>query len=414
MMRLGPLALLVGLLVAPVDGANADPATRRSSPPRPVKELPASITVPIELISNLPFLPVRVNGSEVLNGILDSGAGISVVSPQHAMDLGLLSTGSVKAGGFGQGADQTLHLVEQTDLSVGTQGNELTLPHQTIAVLPIDYIGSQTGHPTDALFGSNLFKNFRITLNYARQTATFAPFGAPWHVPAVAIPIDVSGNVPIVDVTLTGENGAAVTARFVVDIGTTGALIMSRQFLDAHPQLTEGHAWVKAPSASAVGGSIDFNLIRLTGLTLGPFRLKAPIAAVPAQASGVLATPGLAGLLGGEVLNRFTVSWDYQHEQMWLVPNGRLHRLFKADASGLHLIARGTNLDEIYIDEVLPRSSADRAGLRAGDRVVEVNGRAPKLWKLGELFTHSGTTVSLSILRGSAPRRLKLHLQALL
>lgn len=375
---------------------------------------PVSITVPIELVFNLPFLPVRVNGSDTLNGILDSGAGLTVVDPHVASALGLLSAGSVKAGGFGQGTDQTLHLVDHANLSFGSPGKELSLSDQAIAVLPIDYIGSQTGHRTDALFGSNVFKNFRVTVDYARGKAVFASFNAPFHETGAAIPMDVSGNVPVVNVTLTGEHGAEVKTKFVVDIGTTGALIVSKQFMDAHPELSIGHKWAKAPSVSAVGGTIESKLIRLTGLTLGPFHLAYPIAVVPTQTAGVLAMPGVAGLLGGEVLNRFTVTWDYQHQQMWLVPNNRLHRRFEADASGLHLVARGTNLNEIYIDEVLAGSAADRAGLRAGDRIVEADGRTLHLWELGKILTHAGSVVSLTIARNGAELHVPLHLRALL
>jgi predicted aspartyl protease len=384
----------------------ASPASAPSSP--------ISVSVPIDLVSNLPFLPVRVNGSEALSGILDSGAGISVVDPHVANTLGLLSAGSVQAGGFGQGTDQTLHLVDHANLTLGSPGKELSLSNQAIAVLPIDYIGSQTGRRTDALFGSNIFQGFRVTVDYEHRKAVFASFDAPFQGTGYAIPIDVTDNVPVVDVTLSGENGVETKTKVVVDIGTTGALIISKQFMDAHPELSAGHSWVDAPSASAVGGTVQFKLIRLTGLKLGPFRLSAPIAVVPGKASGVLATPGLAGLLGGEVLNRFTVTWDYQSGRMWLVPNGRLHRPFEADASGLHLVARGARLEEIFVDEVLSGSAADQAGLRVGDRIVEADGRALRLWELGKILMRSGSVVSLTIARDGAERRVLLHLKALL
>jgi membrane-associated protease RseP (regulator of RpoE activity) len=200
----------------------------------------------------------------------------------------------------------------------------------------------------------------------------------------------------------------------VVDIGTTGALIISKQFMDAHPELSAGHRWAEAPSASAVGGTIQFKLIRLTGLVLGPFRLNSPIAVVPEKASGVLATPGLAGLLGGEVLNRFTVTWDYQSRRMWLVPNRRLDRPFEADASGVHLVARGASLTEIYIDEVLSGSAADQAGLRVGDRIVAANGRTQRLWELGKILMRSGSVVSLTVARDGVEHHILLHLKALL
>ncbi len=373
----------------------------------------AEVTIPVDIVSNLPIMTGRVNGSQLLNVILDTGAALTVVSPEVAVRAGLKSDTSVAASGFGQGSDQTLRLVNSAALTWGPKNAGMRLSNERIAILPIDYIGAQIGHPVDALFGSNVFQHFRVTLDYARQKVSFAKFGEPCKPDAMAIPINTAGNVPTVEAAIAGSDGSLVTAKFVVDIGTTGAAIISKRFLDQHPGLLAGHALVVAPPFSAVGGDISSKLVRLSALRIGEFDLHGPVAVVPDQPTGVLASPGIAGLLGGEILNRFTVTWDYRSQRMWLIPNSRLNAPFEADASGLHLVAKGNALARIYVDAIVPGSPAALAGVRAGDRIVSINNRPRPLWEMMRALTGAGSTVTLSIERNGTLLRLPVALKKL-
>jgi len=373
----------------------------------------AEVRVPVDIVSNLPIMTGRVNGSKSLNVILDTGAALTVVSPEVAVRAGLKSDTSVAASGFGQGSDQTLRLVNSAALTWGPKNAGLRLSSERIAVLPIDYIGAQIGHPVDALFGSNVFQHFRVTLDYARRKVSFAPFGEPCKPDAVAIPIDTAGNVPIVEAAIAGSDGSLVIAKFVVDIGTTGAAIISKRFLDQHPELLAGYALVVAPPFSAVGGNISSKLARLSTLRIGDFNLHGPVAVIPDQPTGILASPDIAGLLGGEILNRFTVTWDYRSQRMWLVPNSRLNTPFEADASGLHLVAKEKALARVYVDAIVPGSPAAHAGVRVGDRIISINNRPRPLWEMMRDLTVAGSTVTLSIERNGTLLRLPVALKRL-
>lgn len=373
----------------------------------------AGVTIPVKMISNLPIMPGRVNGSRSLNVILDSGAALSVVSPEVANKMGLQSSTSIQAGGFGEGSDQTLRLVDSASLAWGPDDASIRLSNERIAVLPIDYIGAQIGHQIHALFGSNVFQSFRITLDYAHENVTFAPFDEPCTPDAAAIPIEIAGNVPIVEAEIAGRNGLLVKAKFVVDIGTTGAAILSKRFLDDHPALLEDAPLVVSPPFSAVGGKIESKLVRLSRLRIGGHDLDGPVAVIPDQPAGILASPGIAGLLGGEILRRFTVTWDYGSHRMWLVPNGRLHAPFEADASGLHLIAKGSKLAQIYVDAVLPRSPAALADVQVGDRIVSLNGRSQPLWGMMRDLMVPKTKVTLLVERNGKLLRITVLLAGL-
>lgn len=375
---------------------------------------PASeVTIPVQIISNLPIMVGRVNGSPSLNVILDTGAALSVVSPETAAKAGLKSGTPIAADGFGHGSDQTLRLVDAAALTWGLNDASMRLSSEQVAVLPIDYIGAQIGHQIDALFGSNVFQHFRVTLDYARKNVRFAPFDEPCTPGTVAIPIEIAGNVPIVEAAIASSDGSLIKAKFVVDIGTTGAAILSKRFLDEHPELLAGHALAVAPPFSAVGGEVSSKLVRLSSLRIGTFDLDGPVAVIPEQPTGVLANPAIAGLLGGEILNRFTVTWDYRSRRMWLVPNSRLNAPFEADASGLHLVAKGTALAQVYVDAIVPDSSAEHAGMKVGDRIVSINNRPLRLWEMMRDLSAAGSTVSLSVERNSKLLRIPVALARL-
>jgi hypothetical protein len=66
------------------------------------------------------------------------------------------------------------------------------------------------------------------------------------------------------------------------------------------------------PTSRCLGGVIELDALRITGLDLGPFHLTAPVAAIPRTVLGVLANPNIAGFIGAGILSRFTVDWDYE------------------------------------------------------------------------------------------------------
>jgi hypothetical protein len=63
-------------------------------------------------------------------------------------------------------------------------------------------------------------------------------------------------------------------------------------------RLSRSHVFVNLPPVAAVGGIIELDALRITGLELGPFHLTAPVAAIPRTVLGVLANPNIVGFIG--------------------------------------------------------------------------------------------------------------------
>ena len=68
------------------------------------------------------------------------------------------------------------------------------------------------------------------------------------------------------------------------------------------------------------------------------------------------------------------------------------------------LIASGANLNDYYIQDVLPESPADKVDLRAGDEIISINGWRVSFFTMGwvarRFQKEVGKKIKIKILRG--------------
>ncbi len=132
---------------------------------------------------------------------------------------------------------------------------------------------------------------------------------------------------------------------------------------------------------------------------------------------GALANKDLTGNIGGGILRRFKVIFDYQNRRMVLEPNSRLTEPFEFDMSGTVLTAEGAGLDSFKIFYVTENSPAAEAGLRVGDVITAIDGKpAPTLTLdiVREMFKQNGREYLLSIKRGEQVSQVKVKLRSLI
>jgi hypothetical protein len=369
------------------------------------------VTVPAEVVSGLVYMRGEVNHSGPLSVILDSGSSISVVSPLVADRLGLTSTGSVEAAGIAKGSNDTARLFSDGEFQCGDHG-QVRVSHQQGVVLPIDYISAQVGKPVDAIFGSNLFLHYIISVDYANQRVTFAPPGTSILATGSPISLQLIGNDVYVEAALVGQDGKRISGLFLLDSGTAGSMILNRKFLEAHPGLIRPSGFVDSPTANAVGGAIHSKRVRLPVLDLGPFAFSNVVANVPNSSVGVLSDVRVAGFIGAEILARFTVTWDYSGSRMFLLPNKRLTESFDTDASGLHLTSVAPTYNAVIVDDVVPNSPGSQAGIKIGDTIVAVNGiKDLRVWKVSHMLRNAGSKIELTVRREDTVREMVLSLR---
>jgi C-terminal processing protease CtpA/Prc len=127
---------------------------------------------------------------------------------------------------------------------------------------------------------------------------------------------------------------------------------------------------------------------------------------------GAFANPDLSGNLGGGVLKRFTVAFDYANKRMYLAPNATAAKPDAFDRSGLFLTGAA---DALVVADVAPESAAARAGLAPKDRITSIGGEPTNLASLlavREKLRESpaGTKLELERLRDGKKEKVALVL----
>lgn len=360
--------------------------------------MPRGVRVPFELFGNNILVPVRLNGSEPSLFIFDTGAAVSVVDQRWAEQLGLANDGGVKlnaGGGAIEGRFAKGHRIEIPGLQS---------TNQLLAVVPLDIIPPLFGREIRGILGNTFIKAHVIEIDYADRILTFySPAAYNLAGESRATPFEDRGGVPFVELTLRLDDAEAITGLFEIDSGSNGSLQINRPFAEQHRirDRVPKHLMAEGIGGAGVGGDMKCLDARIREIRWGDFVLKAPIVSLSQDEAGVGAG-GDGGLIGGEVLRRFTVVLDYQSKRVLLTPNSSLGEAFGTDLSGIELMTASDDLKKILIKTVRQGFPAAAAGLQKGDVIESVNGRPASEFNLDEwsrMLKQPGKRLALGVRR---------------
>jgi C-terminal processing protease CtpA/Prc len=120
--------------------------------------------------------------------------------------------------------------------------------------------------------------------------------------------------------------------------------------------------------------------------------------------------------VGGEILSRFTVVFNFPQGKLYLKKNADFKKEFFLNLSGLEMKAKGSKLDVYEVMDVRDLSPAREAGILAGDLIISINGMMTKDMKLNQLNallnSAPGKRVRVEIERNKIKQRLEFKLQS--
>ena len=327
----------------------------------------ASISLPITLRNNHIYVEVALDGHRPVLMLFDSG-GFNLVTPQVARRLGLRSEGALQARGVGEGSEE-LAITRVGEVRLGGA----TLRDQVFYVLPLQGLAEVEGVEVAGVLGFEVLQRFVVEVDYARRRLTLT---LPEHFePAragTAVPFVFVGHMPAVAGALDGVEG-----RFTIDTGSRGAVAVHRPFVERHSLVERYHPDIEAVTGWGVGGAVRAKVVRAAMLTLGAVEVPLPVAELVTSEKGALTDRYLAGNVGGGVLRRFRVTFDYRRERLYLAPGGDATAdVF--DRAGLWLVEAGK---ELTVEDLIPGGPASAAGVLPGDRLLALDGVAVR--KLG-------------------------------
>jgi len=345
--------------------------------------------IPFELHSNLIILPVRVNDSDTLRFILDTGVGtIIVTDPNVLRRQPLRYTRKVQLTGAGEGGQLQASVAIDNTLAAG----HMRAAHQNIVVLEEDVLklSEYVGVPIHGIFGYEIFNHFVVTIDFQRKEITLVDPKAYRYKRSHGqqFPITIEDTKPYTDAIALLDGDKTLPMRVVIDTGAGHALLINRNEGDAI-QLPD--KVIRAQLGRGLSGVINGNLGRIQKIRLGNFELENVVASFPdSVAFGMkLARSGTQrnGNLGCEILHRFRVTFNYQEKYLVLRPvKKELRQSFEHDMSGLELRARGDKLRQYYVERVLDDSPAGQAGVQDGDELLFINNMPATDMSISEIY----------------------------
>jgi len=392
------LAILASLSVAEIGVCQAEPEEKLeigwTAPDHKIA------AIPFESPNNMILLQVSVNGSKPLWFALDSGSSACLIDLNRAKALGLQFESSTQGQGAGAGT-YTVQVIRGA-VDFGFAG--LTITVAPAGAMDLSSIEPDVGHPVDGILGYDIFEKLVVTADYSSRQVTFAAPEA-FHPlqDARSLELTFQDRVPLVRGRITIPGNPPADAQFLVDTGSGDAV--------DHPLIKKSTGrLLQIVTGVGLGQELSGVAGRIETLQLGPFELRG---AVSACCGG---SDLSSRLIGGQVLKRFIVSFDYSHKRLLLKPQGNYLQPFSADQSGLQLRLEPAT-GELAVHAVVKDSPAADAGLRSGDVIVavgHVRSSEIGLAEVRRMFEASSGKYNLTVRRGDKTLEVPLQLRPLL
>jgi len=369
--------------------------------------------VPIEIASNKPFLPVRVNDSAPLHFLFDTGSQGMMVDRQRAKGLGVKTEGDFSTSGAGEGSREQ-SFAKDLKVSIGA----LEAEGVGSAVAPLSDISPAEGREIAGLIGYDLACRFVVNVDYAAlRMRFFDPERWRYQGRGASVAYSVLyGGIMVVPATITLPGGDSLAGRFIVDTGVRHALTLNRPFAEKHHLADRLPVTPEGAIGYGLGGETRGRLARVKALRIGRLAFDAPVVVISTDKGGALASTDFDGIIGGDLLRRCNVIFDHPHQRIILEPNAAFAAPFEHDMSGAFLLGKDRDFRRIEVWRVLEKSPASEAGLREGDVIVIVDGRPASEFTLDEVrrvLREGPGTVELGIRRDDVLISVRLELRRL-
>lgn len=349
------------------------------------------------------IVEVRINGSTTLNMILDSGATATLITELTQEDsLSLQYTSLYEIKGLGTGPGVMAYRSQMNDLKAGS----VRLTNQTIFVLKenIFNLSNHVGCKINGILGADFFKNHVVRINYSTQRITLYD-SETYQVPKGYEPIamTIEKNRMYITLPVTGSNWKVHKATLLLD---TGAEVTAwfRSFGENHIAIPEKNIYRYI--GQGLNGVIEGHLGRINQINMKGYILNAPVVAFPDSTSiaEVVSISDREGIIGGQLLNRFNLIFDYPKKTLWIKPNSNFKKPFNYNIAGMEISIENRFLALPEVCNVSKNSPADRAGILVGDQIFkldEINALQTDINEIRLRFmTRSKKPVKLILLRG--------------
>lgn len=375
--------------------------------------------IKFELINNLMVIPIDVNGTK-LSFILDSGVGTPILfnlADQDSVQLNNVS--EITINGLGDGDPISALKSEGNLVKLGGVKN-VAQDIYVVMDAGINFSPS-LGIPIHGIIGYDLFRDFVVDINYSRKAIKFFDsniYNSKNSSKTRELDISVINGKAYLDAAIVVKHGKEIPVKLLMDTGSSDAVWL---FEDERIEIPE--KYYEDFLGKGLSGDIYGKRTKIHHLKIADFVLNDAKAAFPDMETfnTIADFGGRNGSLGGEVLKRFNMVFDYQNQKLTLKKNGNFEKMFQYNISGIDIQHAGVRyvserianangvvysnerkygdvqimlqgatrlslVPEIIVSSIRQGSPAYTSGLKEGDIILAVNGKRIHRYKLQEIM----------------------------
>jgi RNase P subunit RPR2 len=414
-------------------------------------------SVSFKLINNLIVIPVEINGVE-MSFLLDSGVNKPIMFSLNPGDsLSIEQKERISLRGLGSGAAIQAVKARSDTFKI----NDILKLNLELYIILDQQINMSTrlGVPIHGIIGYDVFKDFIVEINYSSEKIKFynpETYKYKNCKKCTDLPLTFRNNKPYIDVSVAIEENKEpdIPVKLLIDSGGSDALWL---FEDDEKRINIPEKKFDDFLGRGLSGSIYGTRSRVKKFNMGTFSFENAKVAFP-DSTAITYVKNFKernGSIGGEILKRFRVIFDYGNKRMRLRKSRYFSEPFRYNMSGIELQHNGmrvvheikkktgklqTNygrsttegginvvfehynsysLVKAYeIAEIRKDSPADLAGLQQGDIIISINGRTVDKLTLSRVTAmlegKEDKRMRVKILRDNTPLKFEFRLKEVL
>jgi hypothetical protein len=355
-----------------------------------------------KLAQNLIIVPLYVNGEGPYNFLLDTGVGQMIITDtSFAKAYENKNFKKIKIQGYGFGEEVEAILTRDVNVKLG----KLAINKIPTAIFLKDIfdLSNYLGVRIYGILGYYLFNSFIVKINYNTHRITFYDPDSKVKIKGLRIPMQIRNTKPYIKAEVQTPATGATTLELLIDNGSSHPMMLESL---EHAPFPLPPNTIPANLGVGINGIISGSMGRIDSVKIGDYKFDKVLSGLPTFNEQVAKLEGYErnGSIGADILRHFVVTFDYQHEAMYLKKNHRRKIKFDHDMSGMEIYMLYKPETTYYIGRIEPGSPAEVAGLRPNDRIISINFKPVESFTLSELTellkSGDGRHLILEVLRG--------------
>ncbi len=326
---------------------------------------------------------------DTLNFILDTGSGgISLDSatcsrfqiPVLQTDTIVTGMGSLRKARFAFNQRLQLPGLEEKGLDFHINNYEL--------------LTSVYGEKIDGIIGYSFLRRHIVKINFDSLMIDVYRPGEFRYPREGTLLRPAFTSLPIQPLSLRDRR--KIQFNFYFDTGAGLCFLMSEAFAGDSAVMKSNRKMIPT-QAEGMGGKLQLNLTVVKMLQIGPYKFRHVPTYIFRDEYNVTSYPHVGGLIGNDLLRRFNLILNYPQREIHLQPNSHFREPFDYAYTGMSAYYVDGH---IFIEDVMPGSPAEKAGLKNGDILVAVGTNfSNNIMQYKTLLQNTSERISLIIYR---------------